>query len=145
MTLLDIRNAPYSAKTACWVPDKEFGYIKGEKLGEKDGKIEVKRIDDKVKLYKPEQVEQQNPPKYELLEDMANMTNLSEATVIHNLKSRYERFLIYTYSGKYFKFNNSTILNSTLNLNKLFRPVLRYSQSIQVATCLRSSRGRMLR
>nr|CAO78752.1 myosin [Oikopleura dioica] len=99
MTLLDIRNAPYSAKTACWVPDKEFGYIKGEKLGEKDGKIEVKRIDDKVKLYKPEQVEQQNPPKYELLEDMANMTNLSEATVIHNLKSRYERFLIYTYSG----------------------------------------------
>ena len=30
---------------------------------------------------------------------MANMTNLSEATVIHNLKTRYERFLIYTYSG----------------------------------------------
>ena len=44
-------------------------------------------------------VEQQNPPKYELIEDMANMTNLSEATVIHNLKTRYERFLIYTYSG----------------------------------------------
>ena len=103
MTLLDIRNAPYSAKTACWVPDKEIGYIKGEKLGEKDGKVEVKRADDKVKLYKPEVVEQQNPPKYELLEDMANMTNLSEATVIHNLKSRYERFLIYTYSGKYSK------------------------------------------
>ena len=31
--------------------------------------------------------------------DMANMTNLSEATVIHNLKTRYELFLIYTYSG----------------------------------------------
>ena len=71
----------------------------GEKLDEKDGKVEVKRADDKVKMYKPTDVEQQNPPKYELIEDMANMTNLSEATVIHNLKSRYERFLIYTYSG----------------------------------------------
>ena len=99
MSLLEMRSAPFSAKTAVWVPDKENGYIKGEKLDEKDGKIEVKRADDKVKMYKPVDVEQQNPPKYELIEDMANMTNLSEATVIHNLKSRYERFLIYTYSG----------------------------------------------
>ena len=30
---------------------------------------------------------------------MANMTYLSEATVINNLHERYERFLIYTYSG----------------------------------------------
>ena len=62
--------------------------------------VEVKRlVDDKVKLFKPDQVDQQNPPKYELLEDMANMTYLSEATVVHNLKTRYEIFLIYTYSG----------------------------------------------
>ena len=52
-----------------------------------------------MKLYKPEDVEPQNPSKYELLEDMANMTYLSEASVVHNLKSRYELFLIYTYSG----------------------------------------------
>ena len=44
-------------------------------------------------------MEQQNPPKYECMEDMANMTNLSEATVIHNLSERYVRFMIYTYSG----------------------------------------------
>ena len=66
--MIEIRSAPFSAKTAVWVPDKEIGYIKGEKLDEKDGKIEVKRADDKVKLYKPEDVEQQNPPKYELIE-----------------------------------------------------------------------------
>ena len=30
---------------------------------------------------------------------MANMTYLSEATVINNLSQRYTRFLIYTYSG----------------------------------------------
>ena len=49
-------------------------------------------------LKKEEDVEPQNPPKYELLEDMANMTYLSEASVVHNLKSRYEIFLIYTVS-----------------------------------------------
>ena len=54
LDMIDIRSAPFSAKTAVWVPDKEIGYIKGEKLGEKDGKIEVKRADDKTKKYKPE-------------------------------------------------------------------------------------------
>ena len=51
--LLDIRSVPFSAKTAVWVPDKDIGYIKGLKMGEVDGKIEVKRSDDKVKKYKP--------------------------------------------------------------------------------------------
>ena len=54
----------------------------------------------KDKVYKADQVEKQNPPKYELLEDLANMTYLSEASVVHNLSERYVRFLIYTYSGK---------------------------------------------
>ena len=62
--------------------------------------FQVRRlVDDKEKLFTEEQVEPQNPPKYELLEDMANMTYLSEASVVHNLNSRYLRFLIYTYSG----------------------------------------------
>ena len=55
-------------------------------------------VDDKVKLFPEAQVEPQNPPKYELLEDMANMTYLSEAAVVHNLATRYERFLIFTLS-----------------------------------------------
>ncbi|CBY39562.1 unnamed protein product [Oikopleura dioica] len=100
LQLIDIRNAPFEAKTAVWVPYSETGYSKGYKMGEKDGKIEVKRLaDDKVKLYKPDDVEPQNPPKYELLEDMANLTYLSEAAVVHNLNTRYNIFLIYTYSG----------------------------------------------
>ena len=73
---------------------------------------------------KDEQIEKQNPPKYELLEDLANMTYLSEASVVYNLSERYKiytfvcyfikifllkkkltkifryvKFLIYTYSG----------------------------------------------
>ena len=74
------RNAPFEGRTACWVPYAETGYTKGKKTGEeKDGKIEVERlVDGKVKFFKADDVEPQNPPKYELLEDMANMTYLSE-------------------------------------------------------------------
>ena len=75
-------NAPFEGRTACWIPYAETGYTKGKKTGEeKDGKIEVERlVDGKVKMFKAEDVEPQNPPKYELLEDMANMTYLSEVS-----------------------------------------------------------------
>ena len=88
--MLEIRNMPFIAKESVWIPYKETGYCKGKKLGEKDGKVEVIRLPDgKTKLFKPDEVELQNPPKYELLEDMANMTHLSEASIVHNLSERY--------------------------------------------------------
>ena len=106
LKLIDIRNAPFEGRTACWIPYAETGYTKGKKTGKEEvdektkvKKIEVERlVDGKMKMFKEEDVEPQNPPKYELLEDMANMTYLSEASVVHNLKSRYELFLIYTVS-----------------------------------------------
>jgi myosin heavy subunit len=36
-----------------------------------------------------------NPPEYEKYEDMANMIYLNDATVLHNLRSRYLDWLIY--------------------------------------------------
>lgn len=36
-----------------------------------------------------------NPPKFEKVEDMADMTYLSDAAVLHNLKQRYYAKLIY--------------------------------------------------
>ena len=99
--LMEIRNAPFDGRTAVWVPYAETGYTKGKKTGEAGGKVQVERLcDGKAKEYKPEQVEPQNPSKYELIEDLANMTYLSEASVVNNLSERYIRFLIYTYSGK---------------------------------------------
>uniref|UniRef100_A0A2K6TYP3 Myosin-7B n=1 Tax=Saimiri boliviensis boliviensis TaxID=39432 RepID=A0A2K6TYP3_SAIBB len=40
-----------------------------------------------------------NPPRFDLLEDLAMMTHLNEASVLHNLRQRYARWMIYTYSG----------------------------------------------
>lgn len=40
-----------------------------------------------------------NPPRFDLLEDMAMMTHLNEATVLHNLRQRYARWMIYVSNG----------------------------------------------
>ena len=100
VTLMEIKSAPFDGKTAVWVPYSETGYTKGQLVGGNDKEKKVKRlVDGKTKTFKAEDVEPQNPPKYELMEDMANMTYLSEASVVNNLNERYTRFLIYTYSG----------------------------------------------
>jgi len=40
-----------------------------------------------------------NPAKFDKADDMAELTHLNEASVVHNLHIRYEGNLIYTYSG----------------------------------------------
>lgn len=40
-------------------------------------------------------VHQRNPPKFEKTEDMANLTYLSEAAILHNLRERYHCWRIY--------------------------------------------------
>ena len=39
--------------------------------------------------------QQMNPPKFEKVEDMAGLTYLNEASVLHNLQQRYYSSLIY--------------------------------------------------
>ena len=50
-------------------------------------------------MFKAEEIGQINPPKFEMCEDMANLTFLNDASVFHNLEVRYKAKLIYTYSG----------------------------------------------
>ena len=102
LKMLEIRNAPFVGANAVWVPNADTGYIKGEITGngDKPNTSKVMRSDMKEKTYPNDKIEKQNPPKYELLEDLANMTYLSEASVVYNLSERYVRFLIYTYSGE---------------------------------------------
>lgn len=44
---------------------------------------------------KRELLSQVNPPKFEKVEDMADLTHLNEAAVLHNLRQRYFRKIIY--------------------------------------------------
>merc|ERR1712036_175491 len=51
------------------------------------------------KVFKSTEIGQVNPPKFEKIEDMANLTFLNDASVFWNLKTRFKAKLIYTYSG----------------------------------------------
>ena len=89
-------------KKFCWVPKSEEAYVKGELIKTEGGKCTVKRIVDgkEVTMKEEDFFEAQcNPAKFEKIEDMANMTFLNEASVLWNLRQRYEVFMIYTYSG----------------------------------------------
>lgn len=44
-------------------------------------------------------VDKVNPAKFDKADDMAELTHLNEASVVHNLHMRYQTDLIYTYSG----------------------------------------------
>lgn len=43
----------------------------------------------------PEQVDKVNPAKFDKADDMAELTHLNEASVVHNLHTRYQADLIY--------------------------------------------------
>lgn len=46
-------------------------------------------------MVKEDDVQPMNPPKFDMIEDMAMLTHLNEASVLHNLKRRYTKWMIY--------------------------------------------------
>merc|ERR1719220_3143278 len=62
--------------------------------------VEVEIVETgKRMLVSKDDMQKMNPPKYDKQEDMADLTCLNEASVLHNIKERYFSSLIYTYSG----------------------------------------------
>lgn len=45
--------------------------------------------------FNKDDIQKMNPPKFNKVEDMAELTCLNEASVLHNLKERYYSGLIY--------------------------------------------------
>ncbi|KAG8222882.1 hypothetical protein J437_LFUL003527 [Ladona fulva] len=86
---------PYDAKKACWVPDEKEGYLLGEIKSTKGDIVTVSLPGGEERNVKKDLVGQVNPPKFEKVEDMADLTYLNEASVLHNLKQRYYCKLIY--------------------------------------------------
>eukprot|EP00117_Sycon_ciliatum_P006139 scpid89485/ scgid9802/ Myosin-11; Myosin heavy chain 11; Myosin heavy chain, smooth muscle isoform; SMMHC len=94
-------HSEWAAKRLVWVPHAEHGFITGSIVQEKAGSDEViVELADKSKAaVNQDDIQKMNPPKYDKVEDMAELTCLNEGSVLHNLKSRYFSDLIYTYSG----------------------------------------------
>lgn len=94
---------PYDAKKSCWVACPQNGYVLGEIRGAKGDQITV-FANNKEQTLKKDQVLQVNPPKFEKMEDMSNLTYLNDATVLWNLKDRYYNKLIYVCILRILKF-----------------------------------------
>ncbi|XP_032591852.1 myosin heavy chain, muscle isoform X15 [Drosophila grimshawi] len=93
------QSKPYDSKKNCWVPDEKEGFLIGDIKATKGDIVSVGLPGGEVKDFKADKVEKVNPPKFEKLEDMADMTVLNTPCVLHNLRQRYYAKLIYTYSG----------------------------------------------
>jgi len=96
--LMAERSVPFDPKTECWVADPDLVYVKGTITGGEDPCDVQTENGNSLNLPKAEVLEC-NPPKFFLEEDMSNLSVLNKACVLFNLRSRYQRLQIYTYSG----------------------------------------------
>ncbi|XP_042285786.1 myosin-9a isoform X2 [Thunnus maccoyii] len=95
-----LAQADWATKKLVWVPSEKMGFESGSVKEEQGEECLVELTDSgkKVKVNKDD-IQKMNPPKFNKVEDMAELTCLNEASVLHNLKERYYSGLIYTYSG----------------------------------------------
>ncbi|CAL1710675.1 unnamed protein product [Somion occarium] len=92
--------AEFNEKKWVWVPDDKEGYLAGWVVKEEDDMGEVVMASGgeirRLPLYA---LSKMNPPKFDRVDDIADLTFLNEASVVHNLRLRYGSGAIYTYSG----------------------------------------------
>ncbi|XP_038146325.1 myosin-9-like isoform X1 [Cyprinodon tularosa] len=95
-----LAQADWATKKLVWVPSERLGFEAGSVKEEHGDECVVELADSgkKIKVNKDD-IQKMNPPKFSKVEDMAELTCLNEASVLHNLKERYYSGLIYTYSG----------------------------------------------
>jgi len=92
----------YSDKKYIWVQKSKDTYVPGEVIKDSGDKIvardnEANEIN--VDAKDRDMIAWINPPKFDGVDDCAELSYLSEAAVLHNLRKRYESDMIYTYSG----------------------------------------------
>lgn len=90
----------FSGKRYVWLKDHQTAFVRGwvvEDLG--GNRILVQCDDGSQREVDAESADKVNPAKFDKASDMAELTHLNEASVVHNLHMRYQSDLIYTYSG----------------------------------------------
>ncbi|KAF8234482.1 myosin II heavy chain, partial [Tricholoma matsutake] len=94
------QQAEFNEKKWVWVPDAKEGYLAGWVHREEDDAAEViMAAGGEFRRVPFGSLFKMNPPKFDRVEDIADLTFLNEASVVHNLKLRYGSGAIYTYSG----------------------------------------------
>ncbi|KDR70292.1 hypothetical protein GALMADRAFT_128012 [Galerina marginata CBS 339.88] len=95
------QQAEFNEKKWVWVPDIREGYLAGWVNNEEEDAAEViMAAGGEFRRVRFEELFKMNPPKFDRVEDIADLTFLNEASVVHNLRLRYGSGQIYvTYSG----------------------------------------------
>lgn len=122
-----VAQSEWSKKKLVWIPHPDHGFVQGSITGEKGDQATVVLDDGSRKTLSKDDVQKMNPPKFTKVEDMAELSFLNEASVLHNLTSRYYSGLIYV-SIKHVHVVGCACVFSTTNLTGLSR------QSNQLAT-----------
>ncbi|KAL8954171.1 MAG: hypothetical protein Q9222_000055 [Ikaeria aurantiellina] len=90
----------FSGKRYVWLRDPNVAFIRGWIIEERgDGHLLIQCDDGSQRDIDADSVDKVNPAKFDKADDMAMLTHLNEPSVVHNLHTRYQSDLIYTYSG----------------------------------------------
>lgn len=116
------KQADWASKKLVWVPNEEHGFVEASIKGEKNEEyiVEIRDTNKQMRVYKDD-VQKMNPPKFSKVEDMAELTCLNEASVLHNLKERYYAGMIYVSMNRgqflscHWSVSDSTVIVSPVN------------------------------
>ncbi|VDK34666.1 unnamed protein product, partial [Dibothriocephalus latus] len=97
--LKEFEAGSFDSKKVAWVEDEKEGFVMADVEETSGDNVTVRLKDGTTKTIKKDAIQQVNPPKFTMIEDMADLTFLNDASVLENLRARYYKNLIYTYSG----------------------------------------------
>lgn len=110
------KQAEWTGKKLIWVPHETQGFVAASIVAEKKDELEVEIAETgKHAIVNKDDVQKMNPPRFNKVEDMAELTCLNEASVLYNLKDRYYSGLIYVSTPP-----NSYFYVVNLNCDRLF-------------------------
>src|SRR6202000_2516612 len=90
----------FSGRRYVWVKDPERAFVRGWVTEDLPGNRVLVQFDNGSSIEADiDEVDKVNPAKFDKADDMAELTHLNEASATHNLYTRYQADLIYTYSG----------------------------------------------
>lgn len=120
--------AEWTSKKLVWIPHDVNGFVAASVKADKGDEFEVEILETCKREYvSKDYIQKMNPPKFNKAEDMASLTCLNEASVLHNVKERYFSGLIYvrrriTFIQIYIDTNSSLIFCLFLPTSKFVIP-----------------------
>lgn len=95
-----VAQADWSTKKMVWIPSEKEGFQSASIKEETGNEVVVELDNGKKVTVSKDDIQKMNPPKFNKVEDMAALTCLNEASVLHNLRERYFSGLIYVSAFK---------------------------------------------